>query len=138
MVECLICRTFYAIIVEFIEKIITHATTLSLGDFFRGPTCKSANSSSICFGLPSRHNYPAGWSSLVARQAHNLKVAGSNPAPATNLLAALARLAQISRRSPSATIQSSSVVERSAVNRLVVGSNPTSGATPGFRTFLDR
>jgi hypothetical protein len=26
---------------------------------------------------------PAGWSSPVARQAHNLKVAGSNPAPAT-------------------------------------------------------
>ena len=26
----------------------------------------------------------AGWSSLVARQAHNLKVAGSNPAPATS------------------------------------------------------
>jgi hypothetical protein len=26
----------------------------------------------------------AGWSSQVARQAHNLKVAGSNPAPATN------------------------------------------------------
>jgi hypothetical protein len=25
----------------------------------------------------------AGWSSPVARQAHNLKVAGSNPAPAT-------------------------------------------------------
>ena len=25
----------------------------------------------------------AGWSSLVARQAHNLKAAGSNPAPAT-------------------------------------------------------
>jgi hypothetical protein len=28
----------------------------------------------------------AGWSSPVARQAHNLKVAGSNPAPATNLM----------------------------------------------------
>ena len=28
----------------------------------------------------------AGWSSPVARQAHNLKAAGSNPAPATNLL----------------------------------------------------
>jgi hypothetical protein len=28
----------------------------------------------------------AGWSSLVARWAHNPKVAGSNPAPATNLL----------------------------------------------------
>jgi hypothetical protein len=28
----------------------------------------------------------AGWSSPVARWAHNPKVAGSNPAPATNLL----------------------------------------------------
>ena len=28
--------------------------------------------------------FAAGWSSLVARQAHNLKVAGSNPAPAPN------------------------------------------------------
>ncbi len=33
---------------------------------------------------------------------------------------------------PRETIQSSSVVERSAVNRLVVGSNPTSGATPSL------
>ena len=30
------------------------------------------------------HTLIAGWSSPVARQAHNLKVAGSNPAPATN------------------------------------------------------
>ena len=30
-------------------------------------------------------DWNAGWSSPVARQAHNLKVAGSNPAPATNL-----------------------------------------------------
>ena len=29
--------------------------------------------------------FGAGWSSPVARQAHNLKVAGSNPAPATNV-----------------------------------------------------
>ena len=29
------------------------------------------------------HALDAGWSSLVARQAHNLKAAGSNPAPAT-------------------------------------------------------
>ena len=28
----------------------------------------------------------AGWSSPVARQAHNLKVVGSNPTPATNLM----------------------------------------------------
>ena len=29
----------------------------------------------------------AGWSSPVARQAHNLKVVGSNPTPATNKIA---------------------------------------------------
>src|SRR5262249_2466236 len=39
---------------------------------------------SICRELMSQYFYRAGWSSLVARQAHNLKVAGSNPAPATN------------------------------------------------------
>ena len=32
-------------------------------------------------GVPPAHG--AGWSSLVARQAHNLKVVGSNPTPAT-------------------------------------------------------
>ena len=31
-----------------------------------------------------RYKFDAGWSSLVARQAHNLKVVGSNPTPATN------------------------------------------------------
>jgi predicted benzoate:H+ symporter BenE len=31
------------------------------------------------------HNV-AGWSSPVARRAHNPKAAGSNPAPATNLI----------------------------------------------------
>ena len=31
--------------------------------------------------------FDAGWSSLVARRAHNPKVVGSNPAPATNLTA---------------------------------------------------
>ena len=30
----------------------------------------------------------AGWSSPVARQAHNLKVGGSNPPPATNKIKA--------------------------------------------------
>ena len=34
----------------------------------------------------STYFHRAGWSSLVARQAHNLKVAGSNPAPATKFL----------------------------------------------------
>ena len=32
-----------------------------------------------------QYNFDAGWSSPVARQAHNLKVVGSNPTPATNL-----------------------------------------------------
>ena len=31
-------------------------------------------------------NVVAGWSSLVARRAHNPKVVGSNPAPATKFL----------------------------------------------------
>jgi hypothetical protein len=34
----------------------------------------------------------AGWSSLVARWAHNPKVGGSNPPPATNGVAGLDRL----------------------------------------------
>ena len=33
--------------------------------------------------------HSAGWSSLVARRAHNPKVVGSNPAPATNLTSRL-------------------------------------------------
>jgi hypothetical protein len=33
--------------------------------------------------VPRKQKNNAGWSSPVARQAHNLKVAGSNPAPAT-------------------------------------------------------
>jgi hypothetical protein len=39
------------------------------------------------FGFPSKYHFDgshgAGWSSPVARQAHNLKVTGSNPVPAT-------------------------------------------------------
>src|SRR5438034_10028084 len=40
-----------------------------------------------------RYNYNplAGWSSLAARRAHNPKVAGSNPAPATNQISSMAR-----------------------------------------------
>ena len=38
----------------------------------------------------------AGWSSLVARRAHNPKVAGSNPAPATNFFC-LGGIAQLAR-----------------------------------------
>jgi hypothetical protein len=57
--------------------------------------CLKARESRSLPGLPSakrplrirrstrQHGFDAGWSSPVARQAHNLKVVGSNPAPAT-------------------------------------------------------
>src|SRR5213593_408632 len=35
------------------------------------------------FGMGQMQRFNAGWSSPVARQAHNLKVVGSNPTPAT-------------------------------------------------------
>ena len=43
---------------------------------------------------PPFEKYIAGWSSLVARWAHNPKVAGSNPVPATKLLGDVAQLAE--------------------------------------------
>ena len=45
--------------------------------------CLKARESRSLPGLKNTAAINAGWSSLVARQAHNLKVAGSNPAPAT-------------------------------------------------------
>src|SRR6056300_1201656 len=36
--------------------------------------------------LKIEFKYNAGWSSLEARQAHNLKVGGSNPSPATSIM----------------------------------------------------
>ena len=45
------------------------------------PDCSSAN----C-GAPQPACVSSGWSSPIARQAHNLKAAGSNPAPATTFI----------------------------------------------------
>src|SRR5688572_15360717 len=61
------------------------------------PGCKQP-----CRGRPQtrhelRHDFDAGWSSPVARQAHNLKVVGSNPTPATKLSPEIRRLASIFR-----------------------------------------
>ena len=54
------------------------------------PANRFANSETATKQLPgpprAAHHGDAGWSSPVARQAHNLKVAGSNPAPATNTI----------------------------------------------------
>src|SRR5262245_18899758 len=41
------------------------------------------HSGSKCAGRSRASHFDAGWSSPVARQAHNLKVVGSNPTPAT-------------------------------------------------------
>ena len=43
------------------------------------------------------HSINAGWSSPVARQAHNLKAAGSNPAPATKINNKINTLRETSR-----------------------------------------
>ena len=56
----------------------TDSFNLFSGKIFRKTPCRDAGTPYI--GRP----WIAGWSSLVARQAHNLKAAGSNPAPATN------------------------------------------------------
>src|SRR4051812_31762334 len=53
-------------------------------------------------GLPFKPNpyATAGWSSPVARQAHNLKVRGSNPLPATKFLHYLSSLSETPEASP--------------------------------------
>ena len=62
---------------------------LRRGRVGRCQVCKAQHISSLyILRTPGRTSRPvfafdAGWSSPVARQAHNLKVAGSNPAPAT-------------------------------------------------------
>ena len=48
------------------------------------PVLQTANKTQPNHNLSTRQQpFIAGWSSPVARQAHNLKAAGSNPAPAT-------------------------------------------------------
>src|SRR5438045_6744274 len=46
---------------------------------------ETISEAAFLFERVSASDVGAGWSSPVARQAHNLKVAGSNPAPATNV-----------------------------------------------------
>ena len=57
--------------------------TIMLADFTS--RLGTPNPSSICYFYPKRVEFAtfqaAGWSSLVARRAHNPKVVGSNPAP---------------------------------------------------------
>ncbi len=88
------------------------------------------------------NNSDAGWSSSVARRAHNPKVVGSNPAPATNSFVSL-RLCKQSkadkRHQATARLEGdnsdagwSSSVARRAHNPKVVGSNPA----PATNSFV--
>ena len=56
--------------------------------FPSGQRGQTVNLLHFCFGgsNPPPSIYIAGWSSLEARRAHNPKVAGSNPVPATQCL----------------------------------------------------
>jgi hypothetical protein len=80
-------------------------------------------------GFDSRTGYAvrvAGWSSLVARRAHNPKVAGSNPAPAM-----ICRTCSLSSAGP----------ERSLHTREVAGSNPaasTAQRSAGIAQLVER
>ena len=66
----------------------------------------------------------AGWSSLVARRAHNPKVVGSNPAPATTLQlnVGLMLLSRQDERLAYAIL--AQLVERNLAKVEVIGSNP--------------
>ena len=54
--------------------------------FFAGYTCILMRCK-VVLRLAVKGTYCAGWSSLVARRAHNPEVIGSNPVPATNKIA---------------------------------------------------
>ena len=85
-----------------------------------------------------RHYNIAGWSSLVARWAHNPKVVGSNPSPATNLVSWcswLTRLPVTQKIAGSSPVETAifigfiaQSVEQGTENPCVAGSIPA-GAT---------
>ncbi len=68
----------------------------------------------------------AGWSSPVARQAHNLKVVGSNPTPATIAI------------EPLKPLRSSAGPFVTARPAICAASSSTSACTPSFRTVGER
>ena len=70
----------------------------------------------------------AGWSSQVARRAHNPKVAGSNPAPATNFQGGVAQMARACGSYPQCHWFDSSRRHHSLIfPRLIEFTNPALG-----------
>ncbi len=66
----------------------------------------------------------AGWSSLVARRAHNPKVVGSNPAPATTLQLNVDLMLCSRKDKRLAYAILAQLVERNLAKVEVIGSNP--------------
>ena len=104
-------------------------------------------------GLPrAAHHGDAGWSSPVARQAHNLKVAGSNPAPATNTITTSPQILQVlnggRNRRPPGSVQrttttapassSPMIVATSGFHRSGVRPNPLHGADEVDERIFDQ
>ena len=64
--------------VDAMKNICTLSVCMGAAQKVRKSSCEFAKPRQVV--IPNQN---AGWSSLVARQAHNLKVVGSNPTPAT-------------------------------------------------------
>ena len=95
-------------------------------------------SSGLCAVPP---NFDAGWSSPVARQAHNLKVGGSNPPPAPNSTRASTRVALTGGNDPSpqseGRIGCGSLSDAAAAHRVArLTMAPVSGVSPGHLTTV--
>ena len=64
---------------------------------------------------PTRSDHPgAGWSSPVARQAHNLKVTGSNPVPATKTQPQHQHTSRFAQRGPASSCRTPGRIPRGA------------------------
>jgi hypothetical protein len=74
--RCQVCQSACRIIFSLRNSATTAAWAAKAAFVFQN--------SGIGVGLNLHFLVDAGWSSPVARQAHNLKAAGSNPAPATS------------------------------------------------------
>lgn len=108
------------------------------------PVCPFRNSSSIWLerrthnamvvgsspSCSTNYRIDCGVEQWLARQVHDLKVGGSNPSPATTSSTPLktqSKRADSRERPASIRLRSSVWLEPPALNRFVVGSNPTGG-----------
>ena len=81
-------------------------------------SCWSNNTPERRSGAHRQDTHNAGWSSPVARQAHNLKVIGSNPIPATKLPCNLNLLRPTPEASPASGVSMSDRCPKNARRRV--------------------